>query len=53
MSGRFNPAFGDWPAMGAVAAHERFSGTLPPYVAILRNPSFTWELGKMRSLGGR
>lgn len=35
MSGRFGSAFGDWPAMGAVAAHESgFPGTLPPYAAI-------------------
>ncbi len=54
MSGRFGSAFGDWPAMGAVAAHESgFPGTLPPYVAIPRNPSFTWELGKSAYLGGR
>ena len=30
-----------------------FTGTLPPYVAIPRNPSFTWELGKSAFLGGR
>lgn len=54
MSGRFGSAFGDWPAMGAVAAHESgFPGTLPPYVAIPKNPSFTWELGKSAFLGGR
>lgn len=54
MSGRFGSAFGDWPAMGAVAAHESgFPGTLPPYAAIPRNPSFTWELGKSAFLGGR
>ena len=54
MSGRFGSAFGDWPAMGAVVAHESgFPGTLPPYVAIPRNPSFTWELGKSAYLGGR
>lgn len=54
MSGRFGSAFGDWPAMGAVAAHESgFPGTLPPYVAIPRNPSFTWELGRSAFLGGR
>ena len=54
MSGRFGSAFGDWPALGAVAAHESgFPGTLPPYVAIPRNPSFTWELGKSAFLGGR
>lgn len=35
MSGRFGTPFGDWPAIGAVAAHESgFPGTLPPYVAI-------------------
>lgn len=54
MSGRFGTPFGDWPAIGAVAAHESgFPGTLPPYVAIPRNPSFTWELGKSAFLGGR
>ena len=54
MSGRFGSAFGDYPAMGAVVAHETgFSGTLPPYVSIPRNPSFTWELGKSAYLGGR
>jgi uncharacterized protein (DUF1501 family) len=40
--------------MGAVVAHETgFRGQLPPYVAIPRNPSFTWELGKSAYLGGR
>jgi hypothetical protein len=54
LSGRFGSAFGDWPAIGAVAAHESgFPGTLPPYVAVPRNPSFTWELGKSAFLGGR
>jgi hypothetical protein len=54
MSGRFGSAFGDFPAMGAVVAHETgFSGMLPPYVAIPRNPSFTWELGRSAFLGGR
>jgi hypothetical protein len=54
MSGRFGSAFGDYPAMGAVVAHEMgFGGQLPPYVAIPRNPSFTWELGKSAYLGGR
>ncbi len=54
MSGRFGSAFGDWPALGAVAAHELgFSGELPPYVSIPRNPSFTWELGRSAFLGGR
>ena len=47
MSGRFGSAFGDYPAIGAVVAHETgFTGTLPPYVAVPRNPSFTWELGR-------
>lgn len=54
MSGRFGSAFGDWPAIGAVAAHQLgFGGPLPPYVAVPRNPSFTWELGKSAFLGGR
>jgi hypothetical protein len=54
LSGRFGSAFGDYPAIGAVVAHETgFGGTLPPYVAIPRNPSFTWELGKSAYLGGR
>jgi hypothetical protein len=54
MSGRFGSAFGDYPAIGAVVAHETgFAGQLPPYVAIPRNPSFTWELGKSAFLGGR
>jgi hypothetical protein len=54
LCGRFGSAFGDYPAMGAVVAHELgFSGKLPPYAAIPRNPSFTWELGKSAFLGGR
>jgi hypothetical protein len=54
MSGRFGSAFRDYPAIGAVVAHEMgFRGELPPYVAIPRNPSFTWELGKSAFLGGR
>jgi len=54
LSGRFGSAFGDYPAIGAVVAHELgFRGTVPPYVAIPRNPSFTWELGKSAFLGGR
>jgi hypothetical protein len=54
LCGRFGSAFGDFPAMGAVVAHETgFTGTLPPYVAVPRNPSFTWELGKSAFLGGR
>src|SRR6202051_3312013 len=47
MSGRFGSAFGDFPAIGAVVSNQLgFRGALPPYVAIPRNPSFTWELGK-------
>jgi hypothetical protein len=54
LSGRFGSAFGDYPAIGAVVAHETaFSGKLPAYVAIPNNPSFTWELGKSAFLGGR
>jgi hypothetical protein len=54
LCGRFGSAFGDYPAMGAVVAYETgFAGQLPPYVAIPRNPSFTWELGKSAYLGGR
>src|SRR5437868_1223053 len=54
LSGRFGSPFGDYPAMGAVVAHETgFSGKVPPYVAVPRNPSFTWELGKSAFLGGR
>src|SRR4029077_14803487 len=54
LSGRFGSPFGDYPAIGAVVAHEvGFTGQLPPYVSIPRNPSFTWELGKSAFLGGR
>ncbi len=54
LSGRFGSAFGDYPAIGAVVSHETgFTGLLPPYVAIPKNPSFTWELGKSAFLGGR
>jgi hypothetical protein len=54
LSGRFGSPFGDYPAIGAVVSHELgFRGVLPPYVAIPRNPSFTWELGKSAFLGGR
>src|SRR4051812_21788161 len=44
-----------YPAMGAVVAHEVGfrGGALPPYVAVPRNPMFTWELGKSAFLGGR
>lgn len=54
LSGRFGSLFGDWPALGAVAAHEfGLQGKIPPYVAIPLNPFFTWELGKSAYLGGR
>jgi hypothetical protein len=54
LSGRFGSAFGDYPSMGAVVAHETgFTGLLPPYVATPKNPSFSWELGKSAWLGGR
>lgn len=54
LSGRFGTAFGDYPALGAVVAHETgFAGPLPPHVAVPRNPAFTWELGKSAFLGGR
>lgn len=58
LSGRFGSPFGDYPALGAVVAHEvmhetGFASSVPPYVAIPRNPSFTWELGKSAFLGGR
>src|SRR4051812_39033028 len=54
LSGRFGSPFGDYPAIGAVVSHETgFTGLLPPYVAIPKNPSFTWELGKSAFLGGR
>ena len=54
LSGRFGTPFGDYPAVGAVVAHETgFTGAVPPYVAVPRNPSFTWELGKSAFLGGR
>ena len=54
LSGRFGTPFGDHPAMGAVVAHETgFAGKVPPYVAVPKNPSFTWELGKSAWLGGR
>lgn len=43
---------GDFPSIGAVVTHEtKPLNTLPPYVAIPQNPSFTWELGKAAWLG--
>lgn len=54
LSGRFGTPFGDHPAIGAIVAHETgFTGLVPPYVAVPKNPSFTWELGKSAWLGGR
>lgn len=54
LSGRSGTPFGDHPAIGAVVAHETgFTGLVPPYVAVPKNPSFTWELGKSAWLGGR
>ncbi len=54
LSGKFGTPFGDHPAMGAIVAHETgFAGKVPPYVAVPRNPAFTWELGKSAWLGGR
>lgn len=43
---------GDFPSIGSVVTHEtKPLNTLPPYVSIPRNPSFTWELGKAAWLG--
>jgi hypothetical protein len=54
LSGKFGSPFGDHPSMGSIVAHETgFSGSVPPYVAVPKNPSFTWELGKSAWLGGR
>jgi hypothetical protein len=54
LSGRFGTPFGDHPAIGAIVAHETgFEGAVPPYVAVPKNPSFTWELGKSVWMGGR
>ncbi len=54
LSGRFGSPFGDYPAIGAVVSNQLgFRGVLPPYMAIPKNPSFTWELGKSAFLGGR
>jgi len=45
---------GDYPSLGAICAHELAPlSTLPPHVAIPRNASFTWELGKAAWLGER
>ena len=54
LSGRFGSAFGDHPAMGAIVAHETgFTGLVPPYVSIPKNPAFTWDRGRSVWLGGR
>ncbi len=54
LSGRLGSPFGDHPAIGAVVAHDTgLTGTLPPYVAVPRNPAFTWEIGKSVFLGER
>jgi len=54
LSGRFGSAFGDYPAIGSVVSHELgYRGPMPPYFAVPRNPSFTWELGRSAFLGGR
>lgn len=54
LSGRFGPPHGEHPAIGAVVARESGSqGPLPAYVAVPRNPSFTWELGTSAFLGPR
>lgn len=54
LSGRLGSAFGDFPAMGAVAARV-FGSTpeAPLYFSVPRNPAATWELGKSAFLGRR
>lgn len=45
---------GDYPSIGSIVTHETTPlNTLPPYVAIPQNHSFTWELGKAAFLGER
>ncbi len=45
---------GDYPSIGSIVTHETQPlNTLPPYVAIPKNHSFTWELGKAAWLGER
>ncbi len=45
---------GDFPSIGSVVTHETQAlNTLPPYVAIPRNASFTWELGKAAWMGDK
>ena len=54
LSGKLGSAFGDYPAIGSVVAHELgYRGPMPPYFAVPKNPAFTWELGKSAFLGGR
>src|SRR5439155_8254174 len=54
LSGRFGTPAGEYPAMGAVVAHEMgFVGSLPPYVAIPKNPALVTELGRSAYLGSR
>ena len=45
---------GDYPSIGSIVTHETTPlNTLPPYVAVPKNHSFTWELGKAAFLGER
>lgn len=45
---------GDYPSIGSIVTHETTPlNTLPPYVAVPKNHSFTWELGKAAWLGER
>ncbi len=45
---------GDYPSIGSVVTHETDPlNTLPSYVAVPKNHSFTWELGKAAWLGER
>jgi len=45
---------GDYPSIGSIVTHELPAlNTLPPYVAVPKNHSFTWELGKAAWLGER
>lgn len=45
---------GDYPSIGSIVNHETTPlNSLPAYVAIPRNHSFTWELGKAAWLGER
>ncbi|MEP6754900.1 MAG: DUF1501 domain-containing protein [Chthonomonadales bacterium] len=45
---------GDYPSIGSIVTHETSPmNSMPPYVAVPRNHSFTWELGKSAFLGER